>query len=224
MNRITDITPPEPENDQEVALSISKDEINSLPIERYQGKVHLVTSRRQVKPAVRRLKQESILGFDTETRPSFRKGDSYLPSLVQLAGEKAVYIFHLECIGFPDELKEILSTPDIVKVGVALDYDVKKLRQLSDFEPGGFKGMEPLAREVGIRNQGLRGLAAIALGIRIAKGAQCSNWSRKELSKSQIDYAATDAWVSREIYLALQRRRTQETVGSDTLEKASVSG
>lgn len=185
---------------------MSKEEIAKRPIRRYQGRIHVVRTKEQVADAVRKLRKETLLGFDTETRPSFKKGESYKPSLIQLAGEKEVFIFQLQHVGLPRALRRILADPRIVKAGVALDRDVIELAGLAPFEPAGFVDLGTVAKEVGLLNHGLRGMVAVLLGFRIPKGAQTSNWSKDDLTPAQITYAATDAWVGRELYRKMLQR------------------
>lgn len=199
-----------PGGEPEYLIALSRDDINAMPMDHYRGPVTLVRSDDEVEAACRKLSREKMLGFDTETRPSFKKGVSYQPSLIQLAGAKRVYLFSLTDHTLPPPLKEVLGNARIIKAGVALAYDLKQLRAMDDFEPGGFVGLEPMARALHIKNQGLRGLAAALLGFRISKRAQCSNWSRPELTDTQITYAATDAWVSRELYLRLKERLSEQ--------------
>ena len=195
-----------PSSEPEYLIALSREEINQLPIDRYHGPVAVINDPAKVETACRALKRERVLGFDTETRPSFRKGQSYQPSLIQLAGSKKVYLFQLIDHQIPAPLKQLLGNPNVIKSGVALEYDVKQLQAMDPFEHAGFVGLEPLARTLRIKNQGLRGLAAALFGFRISKEAQCSNWSRRELTETQIIYAATDAWISRELYLELTKR------------------
>jgi ribonuclease D len=183
--------------------NISKEEINGLPIGRFGGPVHLVTSDAAAAEAIAALAREHLLGFDTETRAAFRVGESYPPALVQLAGEKDVFIFRLPSLRKLGGLATILSNPGIIKAGISLGYDLKKLRELHNFEPAGFLELEKLTDRFGIAANGLRGMAAIVLGIRISKSAKCSNWSSPRLSAEQIAYAATDAWACREICIRL---------------------
>lgn len=154
--------------------------------------------------AVAELRREKILGFDTETRPSFRRGKSYPPALLQLGGAEKVYLFQLLKLEDPTPALDILADPNIIKVGVAIRDDVRKLRERQDFRPGGFIELADITHKRDIVNTGLRSLAAIFLGVRISKGAQVSNWSRDHLSDAQTVYAATDAWISREIYMRLR--------------------
>lgn len=186
------------------AQRMTKEEINTCPVRRWEGPVHVVRTPAELNHAVRALTGETILGFDTETRPAYHKGESYLPSLLQLAGEKEVFLFQLKPLGLPGALREILADPKVVKAGVALAYDLQELHHLAPFRPAGFVDLGNLAKKAEIKNHGLRGLAAVLLGFRIAKGAQTSNWARDVLAPTQIQYAATDAWVGRELYLKLQ--------------------
>ena len=185
------------------AHRMTKEEINACPMQRWEGPVHVVRTAEELNRAVHALAQETILGFDTETRPAYHKGESYLPSLLQLAGEKEVFLFQLKPLGLPTPLREILADPKVVKAGVSLAYDLQELHHLAPFKPAGFVDLGTLAKKAEIKNHGLRGLAAVLLGFRIAKGAQTSNWARDILAPNQIQYAATDAWVGRELYLKL---------------------
>ncbi len=200
----------------EYAIALAREDINALPISRYDGGVTLVRGEDGCAEACDRLRREAVLGFDTETRPSFRKGESYLPSLIQLAGTEHVYLFQLIEHEIPAPLQALLGDATVLKTGVSLDYDLKQLRQLADFEPAGFVSLEPLAKALRIKNQGLRGLAAALFGFRISKKAQCSNWSRRELTDVQINYAATDAWISLRLYQELMKRIEAEGVSIPT--------
>ena len=183
---------------------ITKDEIRECPVRYFNGPVHVISDASEVLPAVEALSGETLLGFDTETRPVFRKGLHYLPALLQLAGEKDVYLFQLKKVGLPEPLKDLLADSGITKAGVAISYDLSELRKISDFTPGGFVELANLAESLGIENRGLRGLAALLMGIRITKGASTSNWENSRLTDAQIRYAATDAWVGRELYKIMQ--------------------
>jgi ribonuclease D len=184
---------------------MSREEINACPIERWTGPVSVVHSRDGLAAAMDRLAGQNLLGFDTETRSAHTKGESYPPALLQLAGESEVFIFQLKHLGLAEPLRRILAEPAIIKAGVGLDYDLRELHKLSPFKPAGFVDLGHRARKAGIKNLGLRGLSAVLLGFRITKGEKVSNWARDELTPQQIQYAATDAWVGRAIYLALKR-------------------
>ncbi len=181
---------------------ITKNEINELPMQQYDGPIRLFNTADEAEAAAQKLLGETLLGFDTETRPAFRKGESYDPSLLQLATENEVYLFQIQQCGLTPALKQVLSSPEIIKAGVALERDVKELQAIGEFEPAGFIELAFPAKNAGIKNLGLRGLTAILFGFRISKKEQVSNWARKELTESQQIYAATDAWLGRKIYRA----------------------
>ncbi len=184
---------------------MTRDEINDCPIRRWSGPVRVIRTGSELNTAVEDLAGHALLGFDTETRPAYTKGEHYPPSLLQLATEHEVFLFQLKHLGLPTPLRELLADPAVIKAGVSLAYDLRELTNLAPFEPAGFVDLGDLARKCGIKNQGLRGLAAVLLGFRITKGAQTTNWARNELTPKQIAYAATDAWVGRELYLALKK-------------------
>ncbi len=192
------------------SVFISKEAINELPLTRYEGKIVVVEEAGELKGALKGLYGERVLGFDTETRPSFRKGETHHPSLLQLASKEMVLLVRLSKVGLPEELKAILSSPAILKVGVSTDFDVRELQRLASFEPAGFLDLADVAAGLGIQNGGLRGLTANLLGFRISKGPRVSNWARETLKDAQIRYAATDAWVGRKLYMALTALEANE--------------
>lgn len=183
---------------------ISKSEINHLPLARFNGRIFLITTLPAAQQAVEQLSKFVILGFDTESRPSFRKGDNFLPSVVQFASEDTAWIFQLDRIGGLGSIRPLLENPDILKVGVALHDDIRRLKEIEDYEAAGFGEINTLSRRIGVENTGLRALVALFLGERISKGAQVTNWARHQLSQNQIHYAATDAWISRRLYVKLE--------------------
>ncbi|MFC1513167.1 3'-5' exonuclease [Thermodesulfobacteriota bacterium] len=187
---------------------MSKDEINNCPIRRWDGPVSVIRSQDELGPAMAKLSGHPLLGFDTETRPAYTKGESYLPSLLQLANEKEVFIFQLKHLGLAQPLRDLLADPAVTKAGVSLKYDISELKKLSPFKAAGFEDLGDIAKQAGIKNHGLRGLAAVLLGFRIGKGAQTSNWAKDVLTPQQIQYAATDAWVGRKLHLALEQQST----------------
>lgn len=182
----------------------SSDEINAMPLFRYEGPVHLVRSLADLKAAMPFLLAEDILGFDTETRPSFRKGKQNSPSLIQLATSDSVFLIQLSWIPLTQALTDIFADSTVVKAGVAVAEDMRELKKLFHFTPAGLADVGEYAKANGMSSHGLRTLAANLFGLRISKGPQCSNWSLKMLSQRQIIYAATDAWISRNIYIKMQ--------------------
>lgn len=183
--------------------AIAKHEINALPLTSYTGCIHLIDSDAKMGPAVCALAREKVLGFDTETRPAFRKGESYPPSLVQLAAADAVYIFQLCRVRSYTPIAAILSDHNIVKAGIAIRDDIKKLKSVFSHGDAGFVELADLAAGAGIKNAGIRGLAALLFGFRISKATKLSAWHATTLTQAQLAYAATDAWICRKIYFAL---------------------
>lgn len=184
-----------------IPRTISREDLAQLPIRRYEGKVIVVATREELEEAQADLRQETIVGLDTETRPAFRKGESHLPCLVQTATARAVYLFQLRRSETHSVLAALLSDPRIVKAGISLKDDMRALKQVFPFEERNMLDLGGVARSNGLGQTGVRNLAGILLGFRIPKGTKTSNWAARELSHAQIAYAATDAWACRELYL-----------------------
>ncbi len=174
---------------------IEKEQVAALEIGRYAGPIRLVTGAVELERALTELRRERVLGFDTETRPAFRPGESYPPALVQLAGEHAVYVLQLRRHDFSAAIAELLGTAAIVKAGVSVADDLKSVVDLGT-----------LAKRAGVKQSGVRNLAAMFLGFRIPKGKKTSNWAAAHLSPAQLGYAATDAWACRELYLDFEKK------------------
>ena len=183
---------------------ISSEEINAMPIFHYEGPVHLIRSEEDMNEALPNLRKTDVLGFDTETKPTFRKGQVNQPSLVQLATESEVYLVQLSWLPFGTQLAEVLGDSHILKAGVGIRFDMLTLAKLCPFDPQGLVDIGSIAKFNKFSAQGLRTLAAILFGVRISKSSQCSNWSLRELSTKQIVYAATDAWIGRMIYCRMR--------------------
>jgi ribonuclease D len=183
---------------------LRSEEINALPMVRYEGEVRLVRSEGELEEALDLLAREDLLGFDTETRPSFRKGRVNQPSLIQLAASDRIFLIQLAFVPFGAGLASILSNTQILKVGVGVWDDLRELGKLHPFEGAGAVDLGDLARSLKLPTQGLRNMAANLMGWRISKGSRCSNWSLSDLSPRQIAYAATDAWIGRELYLKMR--------------------
>ena len=180
--------------------TIAKEEIAELPIMAFEGKISVPLTSDQIEEAVSYLRQFKVLGFDTETRPNFRKGQHNKVALLQLSAGDRAFLFRLNKIRLPNVVKQLLADESIIKVGAAIHDDLKALVSLSPFAPGGFVDVQSMAKQVGIEQAGLRPLAAMLMGIRISKAQQTSNWEISYLTEAQLLYAATDAWVSLEIY------------------------
>lgn len=184
--------------------AISREEMANLPIRRYDGEVCLVATSRDLDRALADIRLESVVGFDTETRPAFRNGESHPPCLVQAATARAVYLFQLRQLDVFQVLAELLAEPRIVKVGVALANDLRPLKLLFPFIERNVLDLGVVARRSRLSQTGLRNLAGIFLGFRIPKGARTSNWAAPRLTAAQITYAATDAWACRELFLKFE--------------------
>ena len=184
--------------------SISKEDLANLPIRRYEGKVSLVQTAQDLEQARADIRQERIVGLDTETRPSFKKGEVHLPCLVQAATAQAVYLFQLSRLDVFPALVELLAKPTIVKTGVGLAHDLRQLKLVFPFTVENVVDLGVIARRRGLAQTGVRNLAGMLLDFRIPKGNRTSNWAAPRLSPAQINYAATDAWASRELYLRFE--------------------
>lgn len=187
------------------AQSISRDELARLPVRRYEGEVCLVSGAAALERAMDDIRSEGALGFDTETRPAFVKGTVHLPCLVQAATARAVYLFQLRQGDFFAALAEMLGAPGIVKAGVSVADDLRALKQVFSFSEQSVVDLGTVAKQHGLRQTGVRNLAGLLLGIRVPKGTKTSNWAAPRLSSAQIGYAATDAWVCRELFLCFGR-------------------
>lgn len=186
-------------------VSISPEEIAALELASFPGEIVMVDAEDEVfDQAVRYLKRQKVLGFDTETRPTFSPDQhSSGTALLQLSGSGKAYLFRLKKCGLPRSLASILANPNIVKVGAATLDDVRGLQKITKFSPKGFVDLQNLVWEYGIRDKSVKKMTAIILGVKISKAQQLSNWEAEKLSESQQKYAATDAWVCREMYLKL---------------------
>jgi len=190
-----------------IPLKISKTEVNELPLGQFQGEIHLIDDPQLIPDVVGELRQYKRLGFDTETRPAFKKGVSYDVSLLQLSTLDQAFLFRLNHLGFPDSIKRILEDPKIVKVGAAVRDDLRALRKLNEnFTPLSFFDLNEELKKIGFENVGVRNLSAMVLNIRISKSEQVSNWEAEKLTEKQKLYAATDAWACLEIFEELNQK------------------
>jgi ribonuclease D len=179
---------------------ISKAQIHELPVEKFEGKIYVIDTIDKIAMLENIIHNIKIFGIDTETKPSFKKGRINNTALVQIADSDKAFLFRINLTGIPDILAEILENNKITKVGVALRHDLISLQKIRNFTPGGFIDLQQYVEQYGIRDKGLRKLTANILGLRLIKGQQTSNWESKALSRAQLEYAATDAWVCYEMY------------------------
>ena len=187
-------------------ISISPEEIEKLEPASFPGKIKVIDSLGlEYLKAVRYLKKQKIVGFDTESRPSFSPGQPhYGVSLLQLSGAERAFLFRIKLIGdIPRALRSVLSDERILKVGAAVNDDVRGLEKHHNFVPKGFVDLQKIVWEYGIKDKAVKKMAAIIMGIRISNTQQLSNWEAETLSEAQQAYAATDAWVCRQMYIKL---------------------
>lgn len=182
---------------------IEKEEIRELELYRFEGETIIIEDAGSAAEALEEIKRESIIGFDTERKPSFKKGNINPIALIQIATRNKVFLMRINHFKLPPALIRIMENPDILKVGVGLDDDLQGLQQLQKFKSDGFIDLSKYFQANDYRQSNLKYLAALVLNVRISKNQQVSNWERDPLSPSQIRYAATDAWVPREIYLTM---------------------
>ena len=186
-------------------ISVTPEEIEKLPLGTFPGDIKVIDKPGlEYDKAILYLRCQRVLGFDTESRPVFAPGQrNNGVALLQLSGPRKAYLFRVQTLGMRRSLCGILSSSKIIKVGAASPDDVRGLQRLNGFKPSGFVDLQKIAWEWGIRDKSVKKLAANILGCRISKAQQLSNWEAPTLSEAQCRYAATDAWVCREMYLKL---------------------
>ncbi len=184
---------------------MTKEEVARLALRKYEGPIRLVGSARDLERAIHVIREERVVGLDTETKPAFQKSQFYLPCLVQVAASSVVYLFQLKRMEFSGALVEMLENPALIKAGIGLADDFSSLKLVFPFEPQNIVDLSLVARRRGFKKTGVRNLAAQLLGFRVTKGSSTSNWASPRLTPKQISYAATDAWVCRELFLRFQQ-------------------
>ena len=181
-----------------------KETISTLPLMAYEGKIRVITTEPRLEEALDHLRGQEVVGFDTESRPSFKKGENYPVSLMQLATDEVVYLIRLLQTGMTDTLKNFLYADAPLKVGVGLHDDWKAIFPGAHPSDSSFLDLSQETKGLGLKKTGLRGLSANILNVRVSKRQQTSNWERKELTEAQLRYAATDAWICLKIMERLQ--------------------
>lgn len=181
-------------------ISIPKDQIHDLPQVEFDGEITVVDRPEMVGPAVAQLMQEEMVGFDTETRPSFTRGRAHKVALMQVSTSSHCFLFRLNKIGMPAELKAFLESPDIKKIGLSLKDDFVVMHRSCEFEPQGFIDLQDLVGNYCIADASLQRIYAIVFDMRISKGQRLTNWEATTLSPGQRQYAAIDAWACLRLY------------------------
>jgi ribonuclease D len=187
--------------------SIDSERLKQLEYASFPGKIQVIDGvGADFNRAVAYLRSQKVIGFDTETRPCFSANQPrYGVALLQLSGPEKAFLFRVNKMGMHKRLCSILADEKIVKVGAAIHDDIRGLQKLNDFKAGGFVDLQRIVWEWGIRDKSVKKMAAIIMGFRISKTQQLSNWEAETLSEQQCKYAATDAWVCREMYLKLMK-------------------
>lgn len=205
--------------------SITPEELQKLEFASFPGKITVIDSvGAEFNRAIAYLRSQKVIGFDTETRPTFTPSQPrYNVSLLQLSGPDKAFLFRLNRIGMHRRLCNLLASEKIVKVGAAIHDDIRGLQVLHGFKAAGFVDLQKIGWEWGIRDKAVKKMTAIILGFRISKTQQLSNWEAANLSESQCKYAATDAWVCREMYLKLLASEKNPLDLSATTEAAEES-
>lgn len=189
---------------------IENNTVNLMPEKSYNGNIKVIHQHTEVLEAVAVLEKYKYLGFDTETKPSFKKGERNNVALLQLACDESVFLFQLKKITDFTPLQQLFDNTNILKIGAAIRDDIKGLNQYFKVESSAFLELQDYVKEYGIEDAALKKLTAIVLGFRISKSQQVSNWEADPLKPSQITYAATDAWVSLRIYQELKKTQTNQ--------------
>ncbi len=183
-----------------MGLEISKEEIRELQVETFEGEIIVIDRVEDVANAVDYLKQFEVIGFDTETKPVFKKNVSHKVALMQLSTMDKCFLFRLNRIKYPDELDELICSKDVVKVGLSLQDDFAALRKRSDCSPLNFRDLQNIVQDYGIKDLSLQKIYAILFNKKISKNQRLSNWEADTLKDSQQMYAAIDAWACLKIY------------------------
>lgn len=179
---------------------ITKEEINEMPVESFGGTINMVETEADADKALKTISEYDIVGIDTETRPSFKKGQTNKVSLLQISTEDTCWLFRLNKIGYPDSLVRFFEDSRILKIGLSLKDDFRSLHKCMGFNPEGYIELQNFAGNFGITEKSLQKIYAIIFGKKISKSQRLTNWNATQLTERQKTYAATDAWACLKIY------------------------
>lgn len=182
-----------------------KSKISTLPRAEFDGRIHVIISKEQAEKAVNFLLKQPVLGFDTETRPSFSKGTVYRVALLQVATYDICFLFRLNIIGLTPAIVKLLEDTTVTKIGLSWHDDINGLHKMGRFETGTFIDIQDHVREIGVEDLSLQKLYANLFGQQISKAQRLTNWERDVLTDKQKTYAATDAWACIQLYEELER-------------------
>lgn len=181
-------------------IAITKEQLSALPMVCFPGRITIVDDLDAAKSALSYLRREGVVGFDTETKPSFRKGHTNSVALIQLSTLDHCFLFRLKKLGFIDELKAFMEDKSVKKIGLSIHDDFLVLNRVMEFEPGGFIDLQSFVKDFGIHDISLQKIYGIIFNERISKSQRLSNWEASNLSESQQNYASIDAWACLRIY------------------------
>ena len=193
--------------------TITKEEIMLLPKENFDGKITVVNTLDELNRALQKLKKHRIIGFDTETKPSFtsKEANRNSTALMQLSTQRECFLLRLNKIGFPENLTEFISNPTVKKIGISLKDDFHVLRKNHELKPNAFVDLQSIIADYGIEEKSLQKIYAILFEKRISKSQRLSNWEAENLTEAQQEYAAIDAWACLQIYNKLIGRGVLHT-------------
>lgn len=189
---------------------ITKEELNKMPLMAFEGKILVIDKDKDVATALATLSNETIVGIDTETKPSFVKGTHYQVALLQISTDTTCYLFRLNKINSQSEARifHFLGNKNIMKIGLSLKDDFSRLHKLNNGKPANFVDLQMIAKQYGILELGLQKMFAIVFGQKISKSQQLTNWENSDLTPAQQRYAATDAWAALQIYKQLKQEKS----------------
>jgi ribonuclease D len=180
--------------------NITNEELNELPLGAFEGRVEVISHQEEVARVFQEITRHNKVGFDTETKPVFVKGQYNKVALMQIALSEKVFLIRLKATGITPEIVDFLQNENILKIGVGIRDDIKALQYLKRFQPAGFVELTTITKQATLEVESVKKLTGLVLGFRISKSAQTSNWEAEHLDTKQISYAATDAWVCLGIY------------------------
>ena len=181
-------------------VSIDKQAVNQMPVVDFPGHIHIISDATQIGSAVAALRQWDVIGFDTETRPSFKRGEHHHIALLQLATPSDAYLFRLNKTGVPTTLRQYLEDKRSIKVGLSISDDFHQIAGVCNFRPDGFIELQQMVKQYNITDMSLQKIYAILFQQKISKGQQLTNWEAPQLTQAQQRYAAIDAWACLRIY------------------------
>lgn len=193
-----------------MGLTITKEQLAELPHEIFTGNIFVIEHIKEVQKAVDYLSSQKVIGFDTETKPAFKRGVVNNVALMQLSSEENCYLFRLNKIGYPDELEDIMCNPEIKKIGLSLRDDFAAIRKRSDRKPENFIDLQLFVDKFDIEDNSLQKIYGLLFGKKISKNQRISNWEANELTEAQQMYAAIDAWACLRIYNHLTQSADNE--------------